>query len=1251
VADVAELRVRITADASGFKTALVDAQGGVERAGHSFQEFGEHVTHANQAIELAEKVYEAFAKAIELVASVIERPIEAAKEQDEALSKLEATLAKTGQLTAEYSENLVKLADAESLVKNVSNDVVLGAEKTLVAFGAQREELPKLIDAVIDLSTKTGDVAGAAFIVGKAMQGETGTLSRYGIFVDEAASKSDKLASALTQIQARFGGQAAAAAATFGGRIGIISIAITQLEEALGSVVTRNQAVLTMLSGIASGFTKAKEEIEKFLGPLDEALTVLTAFATIKAAEGLEQLADATRDIPIVSAALKGMAEGLRDSNTASLEAKTNLAEISAVVASGARGLGDFVGILRSVGPDGTQVFQTVKAGVIEAAGALRTLTDTLNDADNKLTPFANLGANIGAKIEAALPQIEDKLVTFFLHVGEKIVQALVGGILNFDFGGAIERKGGQGLEKLYDKTLEVGGRIGQVLLDALTPSEAGAAEIPPMELTADPTQADNTISQVQASAREPLVATMDVDTKAADAATTSFFDRFKAAAAELASESFLGRIVAGLAAAAKVIPQLPPAPTGGPTTPGAAGAEQEAANRRADAALSAQLDTQKQMNAEAQRAIELEARRAELIAKAGGERAGELDQMKKAFAEANPEAKVKISLDSTQFDASKSNLQKDLEAFERQNPKVVLGVTTGDADKQLDATEARVERLDKLEPTIRPQVAVPAVEGDLQALQDRVQRLDGLAPTVRPSVDLTTPNSNLETLLAKARELDAMEPDLKVEAGKSFEDSQSSVTALIAHVKELNDTKAVITPTVDPTQLQAGFDEGQRAAEAFQATASLPATVTVDANTDALTPAARDVATFKDGVATPAELNVDTTRAKGGLTVITQAVAQVRSEASKGITVDADISRVKEKLSIIESDISAGIDPLTIDAEIKGAQAKIDTLRADIKTLQADANANPVEVQAKIKVADDAQAKLNALQAKAQEPAVKPVDADTRAALEKVAELQARADAAVAAVAHGFGAIHGEAATSGDIQTTIERLRTDLVAAIEAGDTAAQTRLRGAGAQFLQTFGPTGGLTAAERKQIQDIIGPLASVGQAQFEQSLAGRGLGGDSAIAQAMRDAQQRQGETAAQQRAQNDQQIALQREAKQKQEDANSILRTSSEFLREMLAALKSGNTELLKKIETLVTGGSISTGNQAIADSITRALAQQRDRATQLQEQANQQLARTASASESTARSLSSGFSGGFLTSSVQSTVQRTTGVRGSAFRI
>lgn len=156
--------------------------------------------------------------------------------------------------------------------------------------------------------------------------------------------------------------------------------------------------------------------------------------------------------------------------------------------------------------------------------------------------------------------------------------------------------------------------------------------------------------------------------------------------------------------------------------------------------------------------------------------------------------------------------------------------------------------------------------------------------------------------------------------------------------------------------------------------------------------------------------------------------------------------------------------------AELAAIKERIITADPDLK-LKLKADAADLEK----KIADE--------KANIKKGETLPIDGDTTKLDKKLDEVEER----VQTITLGFGKITGDVATGADVQNTIERLRSDLVAAIQAGDTAAQARLRAGGLQFVQTFGPTGGITSSERKQILDIIGPFASVGQAQLIGSFA--------------------------------------------------------------------------------------------------------------------------------------------------------------------
>jgi len=82
------------------------------------------------------------------------------------------------------------------------------------------------------------DMKAAVDLVGKASVGYTGTLSRYGIIIDESIPKSEKFNEAIKQINQRFGGAAAARIETYAGQIDLLAQNIADLEENIGAKVT-----------------------------------------------------------------------------------------------------------------------------------------------------------------------------------------------------------------------------------------------------------------------------------------------------------------------------------------------------------------------------------------------------------------------------------------------------------------------------------------------------------------------------------------------------------------------------------------------------------------------------------------------------------------------------------------------------------------------------------------------------------------------------------------------------------------------------------------------------------------------------------------------------------------------------------------------------------------------------------------------------------------------------------------------------
>ena len=171
------------------------------------------------------------------------------------MAKLDAALANSGQLTDAYREKLSKLASARSGKTGIDDEKYVGALTTLTKFGADQGNIQKYLAAVENLAGfMGGDLEQAAFIFGKAMQGSTEMLGRYGITVDKAKSQSEQLADIMRQLEARGGGQLEAMADGVQGSINKMANAWENMLESLGSLAEK--------SGLAKFLNWSAEKIQ-----------------------------------------------------------------------------------------------------------------------------------------------------------------------------------------------------------------------------------------------------------------------------------------------------------------------------------------------------------------------------------------------------------------------------------------------------------------------------------------------------------------------------------------------------------------------------------------------------------------------------------------------------------------------------------------------------------------------------------------------------------------------------------------------------------------------------------------------------------------------------------------------------------------------------------------------------------------------------------------------------------------------------
>lgn len=157
-------------------------------------------------------------------------------EQETAVNRLNVALKNQGFYTAEYSAALVKLAENLQKTTTFSDESILATQATLTTFGLAGKQLEKTTKAALDLSTGLGvDLTTATLLLGKAWAGQTQTLARYGLKVDETKGGAEKFAEMLSIVNSRFGGSAEAQLNTYSGRIENLKNRFSDLKEKLGA--------------------------------------------------------------------------------------------------------------------------------------------------------------------------------------------------------------------------------------------------------------------------------------------------------------------------------------------------------------------------------------------------------------------------------------------------------------------------------------------------------------------------------------------------------------------------------------------------------------------------------------------------------------------------------------------------------------------------------------------------------------------------------------------------------------------------------------------------------------------------------------------------------------------------------------------------------------------------------------------------------------------------------------------------------
>ena len=236
-----ESGARVSSDEIGLRTFGNFGAGATREAGLPMG--GRAAAEAAGAARLLGMASAAAATAVAALAAATLKGAMAAEEARVAEAKLAAAIKARGidandKLIAKYRE----LADQLQETSGIASDDWLGVLKTLTQYGSDPATIGMDAKVVENLAGVVGDLGAAASLYGRALEDNFEGFQRYGIYVDDAASHTEKLKQVWQQSAEKGAGQLAAAMSGLTGQF-------TRLKNNSGDVLQRLGKAATEVAG------------------------------------------------------------------------------------------------------------------------------------------------------------------------------------------------------------------------------------------------------------------------------------------------------------------------------------------------------------------------------------------------------------------------------------------------------------------------------------------------------------------------------------------------------------------------------------------------------------------------------------------------------------------------------------------------------------------------------------------------------------------------------------------------------------------------------------------------------------------------------------------------------------------------------------------------------------------------------------------------------------------------------------------
>lgn len=268
MAGIPKVKITFDADFSELSKGVNGAANEVEGFGSKLGKFGKVAGAAFAAAGAAAAAY-----AGKLLIDGVKSAIEDEKAQVALATSLTNVTGATNAQIAAVEDQITKT----SLLTGITDDELRPSLDRLVRSTGNVSEAQKLQNLAIDTAAGTGkSLQAVSEALAKAHDGNFAALKKLGVPLDENIIKTKDFDAAQAALAATFGGQAAAQADTFAGKMQRLQVAFDEGKETVGSFVL--DAMTPLVSGIVNNVIPAignlSEKIGKDLKPVFDNIAV-----------------------------------------------------------------------------------------------------------------------------------------------------------------------------------------------------------------------------------------------------------------------------------------------------------------------------------------------------------------------------------------------------------------------------------------------------------------------------------------------------------------------------------------------------------------------------------------------------------------------------------------------------------------------------------------------------------------------------------------------------------------------------------------------------------------------------------------------------------------------------------------------------------------------------------------------------------------------------------------------------------------